>query len=83
MFGGSAPTGGGFGSSATNNTGGGFGGQTATAFGNTAESTGTGGVTFTPFQEKETNSSITNHFQSIPFMNQFSKYSFEVSSVAK
>lgn len=36
--------------------------------------------TFGTFQQKEPDSGITNHFQSITFVNQFQRYSFEVRS---
>jgi nuclear pore complex protein Nup98-Nup96 len=70
-FGASGTTG--FGAGATNT---GFGG-TGTAFQGAQTCEGTGGTPFNPFTEKDTNSSVTNHYQSISFMQPYSKFSFE------
>lgn len=68
-------TGGGFGSGGT---GTGFGGGTGSAFqGPIPPSDGTGGTPFSPFTEKDTSSNVTNHYQSISFMQPYNKYSFE------
>ena len=78
----------------TSTTGGGFGASTQSTFGGgggfsngsnppmqpVGESPGTGGVTFSATTEKEPNSNITNHFQSITFLGPFQKHSFEVST---
>lgn len=78
---------GGFGSTtgtSTFGTGGGFG--TTSAFGGGAGSAfnqpvppceGTGSTPFNPVTEKDSGSNITNHYQSITFMQPYSKYSFE------
>lgn len=87
---------GGFGSS-TGTTGfgtgttGGFGtGTTTTGFGAAAGSAfqgaippceGTGGTPFNPVTEKDTSSNVTNHYQSITYMQPYSRYSFEVSFI--
>jgi nuclear pore complex protein Nup98-Nup96 len=63
----------GFGAGATNT---GFGG-TGTAFQGAQTCEGTGGTPFNPFTEKDTNSTATNHYQSISFMQPYSKFSFE------
>ncbi|KAJ5899679.1 hypothetical protein N7495_004423 [Penicillium taxi] len=81
-FGGSNTGTGGFGA------GGGFGGAAATttpAFGGAGTALqgslppceGTGSTPFAPFTEKDTNSSVTNHYQSVNFMPAHSKWSFE------
>ncbi|KAI9780769.1 MAG: Nuclear pore complex protein Nup98-Nup96 [Geoglossum umbratile] len=70
-----------------------FGGGTSNAFGanttNSAfpastalggaveQSTGTGSTPFQAFQEKEPTTNSTNHFQSISFMQPYSKFAFE------
>ncbi|PTU18236.1 hypothetical protein P175DRAFT_0495628 [Aspergillus ochraceoroseus IBT 24754] len=67
-------TGGGFGGS----TGSGFGGGTGTAFQQAVPpSDGTGSTPFSAFTEKDGASSATNHYQSVSFMQPYSKYSFE------
>ena len=72
-----ASTGSGFGGGA------GFGGATGTAFNQAVPpSEGTGGTPFSPFTEKDGSSSVTNHYQSISFMQPYSKYSFEELRVA-
>ena len=87
LFGGSATTGTGgvFGNAptTTNTTFGGgstglFGGASNTA---TNECQGTGGTPFSPHSEKEPGSSATNLYQSITFMQPYSKWSFEVSQL--
>lgn len=72
-------------------TGGGFGTTTGTAttgFGAAAGSAfqgaippceGTGATPFNPVTEKDTSSNVTNHYQSITYMQPYSRYSFEVS----
>ncbi|OJJ40627.1 hypothetical protein ASPWEDRAFT_101797 [Aspergillus wentii DTO 134E9] len=68
---GSTAGGGGFGST-------GFGGGTGTAFQQAVPPCeGTGSTPFNPFTEKDGNSTVTNHYQSISFMQPYSKYSFE------
>lgn len=79
LFGGGGGTGG-FGSS--NN-------QTTTAFGgaplssalasNNAECQGTGSTPFQTTSEKEGTGNLTNHYQSITFMQPYKNFSFEVS----
>ncbi|KAJ5168383.1 uncharacterized protein N7482_003977 [Penicillium canariense] len=85
--------GGGFGTSNTGtggfgSTGSGFGtgaSATNTAFGGSGTAfqgappacEGTGGTPFNPFTEKDANSTATNHYQSISFMQPYSKFSFE------
>ncbi|RAL17550.1 nucleoporin family protein [Aspergillus homomorphus CBS 101889] len=55
-----------------------FGGGSGTAFGQAVPpSDGTGSTPFSPFTEKDAASSVTNHYQSITFMQPYSKYSFE------
>ncbi|PYH45274.1 uncharacterized protein BP01DRAFT_365748 [Aspergillus saccharolyticus JOP 1030-1] len=55
-----------------------FGGGSGTAFNQAVPpSDGTGSTPFTPFTEKDAASSVTNHYQSIVFMQPYSKYSFE------
>ncbi|KAJ5221594.1 uncharacterized protein N7469_010481 [Penicillium citrinum] len=80
---GSTGTTGGFGSS---NTGGAFGSSTNTGFGGGGTALaggalppcdGTGSTPFNAFTEKDTNSSVMNHYQSISFMQPYNKYSFE------
>ncbi|KAM3416458.1 hypothetical protein BST61_g8053 [Cercospora zeina] len=72
-FGGGASGSGGFG--ATNNSTGGFGGFGA---GNTAQTNnGTAGTPFQAFQEKDTATSQTSHFQSITFQQPYQSKSFE------
>lgn len=63
----------GFGAGAANT---GFGG-TGTAFQGAQTCEGTGGTPFNPFTEKDANSTATNHYQSISFMQPYSKFSFE------
>ncbi|KAJ5679290.1 hypothetical protein N7462_007534 [Penicillium macrosclerotiorum] len=86
-------TAGGFGSTNTSTTGGfgtggGFGSgaaPTSTGFGGSGTAfqagapvcEGTGGTPFNAFTEKDSNSSATNHYQSISFMQPYSKFSFE------
>ncbi|KAJ5089638.1 hypothetical protein N7532_008322 [Penicillium argentinense] len=76
-------TGGGFGSGTTGSAFGstpstGFGGAgTALSGGAVPPCDGTGSTPFNPFTEKDTNSSIMNHYQSINFMQPYQKYSFE------
>ncbi|KAF2213907.1 hypothetical protein CERZMDRAFT_110901 [Cercospora zeae-maydis SCOH1-5] len=72
-FGGGASGSGGFG--ATNNSTGGFGGFGAS---NTAQTNnGTAGTPFQAFQEKDTATSQTSHFQSITFQQPYQSKSFE------
>ncbi|RAH43280.1 uncharacterized protein BO95DRAFT_502161 [Aspergillus brunneoviolaceus CBS 621.78] len=55
-----------------------FGGGSGTAFNQAVPpSEGTGSTPFTPFTEKDAASTTTNHYQSIVFMQPYSKYSFE------
>lgn len=69
---------GGFGSTANQSTGP-FGAPISSALGgNTAESQGTGSTPFQVHTEKETGSSLMNHFHSISFMQPYKNYSFEV-----
>ncbi len=69
-----AGTGSGFGGSA----GSGFGSATGTAFQQAVPpSDGTGSTPFSAFTEKDAASSVMNHYQSISFMQPYSKYSFE------
>ncbi|KAL2798373.1 hypothetical protein BJX66DRAFT_45185 [Aspergillus keveii] len=91
LFGKTTPTtGGGFGSStgATGGFGSGtgfgasggsaFGGGTGTAFQQAVPpSDGTGSTPFSPWTEKDTSSNVVNHYQSVSFMQPYSKYSFE------
>ncbi|GKZ89861.1 hypothetical protein AnigIFM59636_001108 [Aspergillus niger] len=81
-FGSSTGTGGAFGTSG--GTGGfgstpsGFGSGTGTAFQQAIPpSDGTGSTPFSPFTEKDGNTTGMNHYQSITFMAPYSKYSFE------
>ncbi|PLB55023.1 hypothetical protein P170DRAFT_421646 [Aspergillus steynii IBT 23096] len=81
-FGSSAGTGGAFGSgggfgsnTATPTTG--FGSGTGSAFQSVPPSDGTGSTPFSAFTEKDGASSVTNHYQSISFMQPYSKYCFE------
>lgn len=46
---------------------------------NNAECQGTNSTPFTAFQDKEGNGSMTNHYQSISFMQPYKNFSFEVS----
>ncbi|KAL4891913.1 nuclear protein 96-domain-containing protein [Aspergillus ambiguus] len=80
-FGSTPTTGGGFGS-----TGGGFGSAGSTGFGSgtgtafqqpVPPSEGTASTPFSPFTEKDGTSNVTNHYQSISFMQPYNKYSFE------
>lgn len=78
---GTSNTGGTFGPSGTTGFGTGaattgFGG-TGTAFQGAQTCEGTGGTPFNPFTEKDQNSTATNHYQSISFMQPYSKFSFE------
>ena len=76
---GSANTTGGFGSNTTNTSSGLFGAAQGTALGgNTPECQGTGSTPFSAYTEKEANSSVTNHYQAVSFMQPYQKYSFEV-----
>lgn len=73
LFGGGGSTG--FGSST-----GGFGSGSGTALGGALPpAEGTANPPFSPFTEKDPNSSVTNHFQCVSAMGPYSKYSFEVS----
>ncbi|CAK1364592.1 unnamed protein product [Cercospora beticola] len=73
-FGGAASGSGGFG--ATNNSTGGFGGFGAST--TTAQTNnGTAGTPFQAFQEKDTATSQTSHFQSITFQQPYQNKSFE------
>ncbi|KAL4921695.1 nuclear protein 96-domain-containing protein [Aspergillus aurantiobrunneus] len=86
---GSKPAGGGFGSTTGtssgfgtgtgfgSNTGSGFGSGTGTAFQAVPPSDGTGSTPFSAFTEKDAASTVMNHYQSISFMQPYSKYSFE------
>lgn len=68
--------GGGFGTSG--GATGGFGGGTGTAFNQPVPpSDGTASTPFSPFTEKDNSSNVTNHYQSISFMQPYNKYSFE------
>ncbi|KAK1138831.1 hypothetical protein N8T08_001748 [Aspergillus melleus] len=81
-FGSSAGTGGAFGSgggfgsnNATSNTG--FGSGAGSAFQSVPPSDGTGSTPFSAYTEKEGTSNVTNQYQSISFMQPYSKYCFE------
>lgn len=83
-FGSGSTTAGGFGSGgafgSTNNTPTNTGfGASGTAFnqGSLPTCQGTGSTPFTPFTEKDQNSTATNHYQSISFMQPYDKFSFE------
>ncbi|PWY87626.1 hypothetical protein BO70DRAFT_198647 [Aspergillus heteromorphus CBS 117.55] len=85
-FGSSAGTTSGFGTSggATGGAGGfgsnasGFGSGTGTAFQQAIPpSDGTGSTPFSAFTEKDNTANATNHYQSITFMQPYSKYCFE------
>ncbi|OJJ49056.1 hypothetical protein ASPZODRAFT_1385725 [Penicilliopsis zonata CBS 506.65] len=85
-FGGSTGSTGAFGAGAGPSTGfgagtatTGFGGGAGTALqqGPVPPSDGTGSTPFNPFTEKDGTSTTTNHYQSISFMQPYSKYSFE------
>ena len=79
LFGGGG-TGGGSGFGSTGGTG--FGGATSTALGGTVPpAEGTANPPFSPFTEKDTGSSVMNHFQSISLMAPYQKYSFEVRQI--
>lgn len=91
LFGAQKPAFGGgglFGSSTTPNTGFSLNNnQQTSAFpissalgGNNAECQGTGNTPFTAFTEKEATGGVTNHFQSISFMQPYKNFSFEVGS---
>ncbi|KAE8145513.1 nuclear protein 96-domain-containing protein [Aspergillus avenaceus] len=55
-----------------------FGSGTGTAFQQAVPpSDGTGSTPFNAFTEKDGNTSVTNHYQSISFMQPYSKYCFE------
>ncbi|RAQ42529.1 nucleoporin SONB [Aspergillus flavus] len=72
--GGFGTSGGGFGTSGTT----GFGSGSGTAFQQAVPpSDGTGSTPFSAFTEKDGNTSVTNHYQSISFMQPYNKYSFE------
>ncbi|KAL1999630.1 hypothetical protein VTN02DRAFT_4254 [Thermoascus thermophilus] len=67
-------TGGGFGTTGTT----GFGGGAGTAFNQPVPACeGTGSTPFNPVTEKDSGSNVTNHYQSISFMQPYSRYSFE------
>ena len=72
---------------ASSNTGfGSTNNQTPGTFGspfgqNNAVCEGTGSTPFSAFTEKEGTSSVTNHFQSISFMQPYKNWSFEVTPV--
>lgn len=71
---------GGFGTTNSQPTGA-FGAPASTALSSVNSQTdGTGSTPFQPFTEKESGSAQTNHFQSICFMQPYSKFSFEVSN---
>ncbi|KAL5340473.1 nuclear protein 96-domain-containing protein [Aspergillus crustosus] len=72
-------TGTGFGSgTGFGGSGSGFGGGTGTAFQQAVPpSDGTGATPFSAFTEKDAASSVMNHYQSVSFMQPYSKYSFE------
>ncbi|KAJ5304924.1 uncharacterized protein N7443_004584 [Penicillium atrosanguineum] len=73
-FGGGAA--GGFGAGAgTASTG--FGGGGTAFQGALPTCEGTAGTPFNPFTEKDTNTSATNHYQSVSFMQPYNKWSFE------
>ncbi|KAL2813182.1 nuclear protein 96-domain-containing protein [Aspergillus cavernicola] len=56
----------------------GFGGGTGTAFQQAVPpSDGTGSTPYSAFTERDTSSSVMNHYQSVSFMQPYSKYSFE------
>ncbi|PYH88593.1 hypothetical protein BO71DRAFT_365099 [Aspergillus ellipticus CBS 707.79] len=81
-FGSSAGTGSGFGTSGGaggfGSTSSGFGSGTGTAFQQAVPpSDGTGSTPFSAFTEKDNAANATNHYQSISFMQPYSKYSFE------
>ncbi|KAE8133421.1 nuclear protein 96-domain-containing protein [Aspergillus pseudotamarii] len=78
-FGSSTGTTGGFGTSGGFGSGtAGFGSGSGTAFQQAVPpSDGTGSTPFSPFTEKDGNTSVTNHYQSISFMQPYNKYSFE------
>ncbi|KAL3488767.1 nuclear protein 96-domain-containing protein [Aspergillus germanicus] len=79
-FGSSTGTTGGFGSGTGFGASGGsaFGGGTGTAFQQAVPpSDGTGSTPFSPWTEKDTSSNVVNHYQSVSFMQPYSKYSFE------
>ena len=89
LFGAQKPAFGGnglFGSSTTPNTGFGLNNSQQTSTfpissalgGNNAECQGTGNTPFTAFTEKEATGGVTNHFQSISFMQPYKNFSFEV-----
>ncbi|KAF7592863.1 hypothetical protein BBP40_012342 [Aspergillus hancockii] len=72
----------GFGSGTTGTTGAagatGFGSGTGTAFQQAIPpSDGTGSTPFSAFTEKDGNTNMTNHYQSISFMQPYNKYCFE------
>lgn len=68
-------TGGGFGAGATTGTG--FGGSGSAFQQPVPPSDGTGSTPFNPVVEKDSGSNLNNHYQSISFMQPYSKYSFE------
>lgn len=75
-FGGGATAG--FGAGAgTTGTGTGFGGGGTAFQGALPTCEGTGNTPFNPWTEKDSNTSATNHYQSISFMQPYSKWSFE------
>lgn len=67
-----------FGTSNTQSTGA-FGAPLSSALGaNVAESQGTAVTPFQAYSEKESGTNVSNQFQSIPFMQPYKNYSFEV-----
>lgn len=80
LFGGGNTQNTGFGANNNQQTGA-FGAPISSALGvNNAECQGTGNTPFTAYTEKEGTGAMTNHFQSISFMQPYKNFSFEVST---
>lgn len=82
LFGGGNTQSSGFGANNNQQTGA-FGAPISSVLGanSVGECQGTGNTPFTAYTEKEGTGAMTNHFQSISFMQPYKNFSFEVSTV--